>query len=97
MLETKDLTIRFGGHVAVDHVSCSFAPGTLTVYVNCVARFARHFGKSPESLGPDEAVALAQDSLADAGIDAQCVVQEVSPRDHSVWEALVQHGIGLTL
>ncbi|MDO9284134.1 MAG: ABC transporter ATP-binding protein [Aquabacterium sp.] len=33
MLETKGLTIRFGGHVAVDHVSCAFAPGTLTAIV----------------------------------------------------------------
>jgi branched-chain amino acid transport system ATP-binding protein len=33
MLETRDLTIRFGGHVAVDHVSCTFRPGTLTAIV----------------------------------------------------------------
>ena len=33
MLETSQLTIRFGGHVAVDHVSCAFAPGTLTAIV----------------------------------------------------------------
>jgi len=33
MLETRDLTIRFGGHVAVDHVTCSFEPGTLTAIV----------------------------------------------------------------
>ena len=33
MLETKGLTIRFGGHVAVNAVSCSFAPGTLTAIV----------------------------------------------------------------
>ena len=33
MLETRDLTIRFGGHVAVDHVSCAFQPGTLTAIV----------------------------------------------------------------
>ena len=33
MLETIDLTIRFGGHVAVDSVSCAFAPGTLTAIV----------------------------------------------------------------
>jgi branched-chain amino acid transport system ATP-binding protein len=32
-LETRDLTIRFGGHVAVDHVSCAFTPGTLTAIV----------------------------------------------------------------
>ncbi|MBO9330549.1 ABC transporter ATP-binding protein [Achromobacter pulmonis] len=33
MLETQSLTIRFGGHVAVDEVSCSYAPGTLTAIV----------------------------------------------------------------
>ncbi|RSF06665.1 ABC transporter ATP-binding protein [Achromobacter aegrifaciens] len=33
MLETQSLTIRFGGHVAVNEVSCSFAPGTLTAIV----------------------------------------------------------------
>ena len=33
MLETDQLTIRFGGHVAVDAVSCTFAPGTLTSIV----------------------------------------------------------------
>ncbi|MBL8341327.1 MAG: ABC transporter ATP-binding protein [Rubrivivax sp.] len=33
MLQTVDLTIRFGGHVAVDHVSCTFVPGTLTAIV----------------------------------------------------------------
>ena len=33
MLETRGLTIRFGGHVAVNAVSCAFAPGTLTAIV----------------------------------------------------------------
>jgi len=33
MLATQDLTIRFGGHVAVNAVSCRFAPGTLTAIV----------------------------------------------------------------
>ncbi len=32
-IETRDLTIRFGGHVAVDAVSCAFQPGTLTAIV----------------------------------------------------------------
>ena len=27
------------------------SPKTLKLYVDCVARFARHFGKSPEQLG----------------------------------------------
>jgi branched-chain amino acid transport system ATP-binding protein len=33
VLETRDLTIRFGGHVAVDAVSCRFTPGQLTAIV----------------------------------------------------------------
>ena len=32
-LATRDLTIRFGGHVAVNGVSAEFHPGTLTVIV----------------------------------------------------------------
>lgn len=32
-LRTENLTIRFGGHVAVDHVTCAFQPGELTVIV----------------------------------------------------------------
>jgi branched-chain amino acid transport system ATP-binding protein len=33
MLETRDLTVRFGGHVAVNAVTCRFEPGTLTAIV----------------------------------------------------------------
>jgi branched-chain amino acid transport system ATP-binding protein len=33
VLETRELTVRFGGHVAVDHVSCTFEAGTLTAIV----------------------------------------------------------------
>ena len=33
MLETRDLSVRFGGHVAVNAVSCRFEPGTLTAIV----------------------------------------------------------------
>jgi branched-chain amino acid transport system ATP-binding protein len=33
LLQTHELTIRFGGHVAVDHVSCAFEAGTLTAIV----------------------------------------------------------------
>src|SRR6476660_3566275 len=32
-LETRDLTIRFGGHVAVNRVNCTFRPGELTAIV----------------------------------------------------------------
>jgi branched-chain amino acid transport system ATP-binding protein len=33
VLETRALTVRFGGHLAVDHVSCTFSAGTLTAIV----------------------------------------------------------------
>ena len=33
MLETRKLSVRFGGHVAVDQVSCAFTTGTLTAIV----------------------------------------------------------------
>jgi branched-chain amino acid transport system ATP-binding protein len=33
LLETRELTVRFGGHVAVNAVSCAFEPGTLTAIV----------------------------------------------------------------
>ena len=33
LLETRDLTIRFGGHVAVNAVTCAFRPGELTAIV----------------------------------------------------------------
>lgn len=32
-LVTQDLTVRFGGHVAVDRVSCAFTPGELAAIV----------------------------------------------------------------
>jgi branched-chain amino acid transport system ATP-binding protein len=33
LLATRDLSIRFGGHVAVNGVTCAFQPGTLTAIV----------------------------------------------------------------
>lgn len=33
ILETRDLTVRFGGQVAVNHVSCAFSAGQLTAIV----------------------------------------------------------------
>ncbi|HBY48996.1 MAG TPA: ABC transporter ATP-binding protein, partial [Alcanivorax sp.] len=33
VLETRGLTINFGGHVAVNQVSCAFHAGTLTSIV----------------------------------------------------------------
>lgn len=30
------------------------SPTTTKLYIDCVARFARYFGRSPEKLGPEE-------------------------------------------
>lgn len=32
----------------------NYTPGTITIYVGSVARFAAHFGKSPDLLGPEQ-------------------------------------------
>lgn len=45
----------------------------------------------------EDVLHLAQEALRAAGAEAQVVVQEISPKDHSVWESLVRHGIGLSL
>jgi integrase/recombinase XerD len=41
----------------------NFAPRTIIVDVNCVVRLARHFGKSPELLGPDDVRAYLLDMI----------------------------------
>ena len=51
MLETRDLTIRFGGHVAVDHVSCRFEVGTLTAIAGKTTYFNLISGQLPASEG----------------------------------------------
>ena len=32
----------------------NFTPATQKAYITCVAHFARHFGKSPDRLGPEQ-------------------------------------------
>ena len=44
----------------------------------------------------EDVLHLAEEGLRAAGTEAQVVVQEVSTKDHSVWESLVRHGIGLS-
>jgi hypothetical protein len=58
------------------------------VHLRAVLRDASH---------AEDVLQLAQEGLRAAGADVQAVVQEVSPKDHSVWESLVRHGIGMSL
>lgn len=45
----------------------------------------------------EDVLHLAEEGLRAAGIESQAVIQEVAPKDHSVWESLIQHGIGMSL
>jgi integrase/recombinase XerD len=45
----------------------NYAPGTIEAYVAGVAKFARHFGRSPDRLGPDDLRAF-QVHLVNAGV-----------------------------
>ena len=72
VLETRGLTVRFGGHVAVDAVSCAFHAGTLTAIVGPVG-----CGKSTLLS------ALLGDARALAGsIRAPHVVRALAARRH---------------
>ena len=45
----------------------------------------------------EEVLHLTQQTLVAGGLEAQAIVQEVSPKDYGVWETLVQRGIGMSL
>ena len=52
----------------------NFSAGTIKVYVHAVAKFARHFGRSPETLGGEDVRAYLVD-LLDRGVTrSSCVV-----------------------
>jgi branched-chain amino acid transport system ATP-binding protein len=74
ILETRDLTVRFGGHVAVDAVSCTFRTGELcaivgpngagkTTYFNLIS------GQIPASAGR---VVLNGQDITRAGVSRRC-------------------------
>jgi site-specific recombinase XerD len=54
----------------------NFSPNTIAGYVGYVARFARHFGRSPADLGPEHArryLVHLRDQRAGVGTMVQCV------------------------
>ena len=55
----------------------NYAPGTVTAYIRGVAEFARHFGKSPELLGPEQ---IREDQLhliKEKGVSLSSYIQAV--------------------
>ena len=72
MLKTQDLTVRFGGHVAVNAVSCTFMPGTLTAIVGPngagkTTYFNLISGQLPASAGKVELNGLDLTGMAASG------------------------------
>lgn len=56
----------------------NLSPVTQEVYINRVARFARHFGKSPELLGPEEVRAFQVHIVEDRRLSRSMLVQTVA-------------------
>ncbi|MBY6068516.1 ABC transporter ATP-binding protein [Leisingera aquaemixtae] len=74
LLETQALTVRFGGHVAVDAVSCSFHAGELTAIVGPngagkTTYFNLISGQIPASSGT---VKLLGEDITRLGVAARC-------------------------
>lgn len=74
LLETQDLTVRFGGHVAVDAVSCSFHAGELTAIVGPngagkTTYFNLISGQIPASAGT---VKLMGENITRLGVADRC-------------------------
>ena len=89
-LVTKDLTVRFGGHVAVDHVSCAFTPGELTAivgpngagkttYFNLISGQIRATSGRVELLGQD-ITRLPVAARTDAGLGRAFQLTNLFPR-----------------
>ena len=56
----------------------TFAPGTVSVYVNCIARFARHFGKSPAALGREQIRSFQVYLIQEKKLDPSTITVAVS-------------------
>ena len=107
-IETRDLTIRFGGHTAVDAVSCAFQPGELTVIVGPNgAGKTTYFSLISGQLAPsegrilkggDDITRLSPSARAKAGIGRAFQLTNLFPK-LSVLENVrlavqAKHGIG---
>ena len=89
-LVTRDLTVRFGGHVAVDRVSCAFTPGELTAivgpngagkttYFNLISGQLRASSGRVELMGRD-ITGLAPSARTEAGLGRAFQLTNLFPR-----------------
>ena len=51
----------------------NFSPGTIHVYVHAVAKFAQHFGRSPDTLSREESARIWSSSSIGASPEQSCV------------------------
>jgi len=89
-LVTQDLTVRFGGHVAVDRVSCAFTPGELTAivgpngagkttYFNLISGQIRATSGRVELMGRD-ITGLSPSTRTEAGLGRAFQLTNLFPR-----------------
>ncbi|MCA0203452.1 MAG: ABC transporter ATP-binding protein [Proteobacteria bacterium] len=89
-LVTQDLTVRFGGHVAVDRVSCAFTPGELTAivgpngagkttYFNLISGQIRATSGRVELMGRD-ITGLSPSARTEAGLGRAFQLTNLFPR-----------------
>ncbi|MFN4100838.1 MAG: ABC transporter ATP-binding protein [Pararhodobacter sp.] len=89
-LVTQDLTVRFGGHVAVDRVSCAFTPGELTAivgpngagkttYFNLISGQIRASSGRVELMGRD-ITGLSTSARTEAGLGRAFQLTNLFPR-----------------
>src|ERR1039457_725748 len=55
----------------------NYAPTTVTAYIRCVAEFAKHFGKSPEFLGPEQIREYQLHLIKEKGVSLPSYIQAV--------------------
>jgi site-specific recombinase XerD len=56
----------------------NYAPTTVTAYIRCVAEFAKHFGKSPEFLGPEQIREYQLHLIKEKGVSLPSYIQALS-------------------
>ena len=74
LLETTDLTVRFGGHMAVDHVTCAFRAGELTAIVgpNGAGKTTYFNLISGQIAATEGSVRLAGEDITRASVSDRC-------------------------
>jgi integrase/recombinase XerD len=55
----------------------NYAPTTIDAYIRCVAEFAKHFGKSPELLGPEQIREYQLHLIKEKGVKQSSYIQAI--------------------